>query len=181
MHEFFIPPTWSSPLMLSSTPFSLNYSASTRCIVIFTKKKKNKSTTWQAWALWKEANTSVILSSKKFSRYLQCYLLYLSPFYLLPYSYFSVISGWLAKSNSSVPHQWTLARYPRKWFPSQEVTYFLYPNFLHLLEATTSALKILQLNEHIISCNVCFVMSSFKIPYYPKSEEFGFAFLFLWF
>ena len=119
---------YSTNLMLSSTPFSLNYSASTRCIVIFTKKKKKKkkikSATWQAWALWKEANTSVILSSKKFSRYLQCYLLYLSPFYLLPYSYFSVISGWLAKSNSSVPQQWTLASYPRKWFPSQEVTYF---------------------------------------------------------
>ena len=166
--------------MLYLTPFSLNYSASTRCIVIFTKKKK-KVYHMASMSSLEEANTSVILSSKKFSRYVQCYLLYLPPFYLLPYSYFSVISGWLAKSNSLVSHQWTLASYPRKWFPSQEVTYFLYPNFLHLLEATTSALKILQLNEHIISCNVCFVMSSFKILYYPKSEEFGFAFLFLWF
>lgn len=106
MHEFFIPPTWSSPFMLSSTPFSLNYSASTRRIsisVIFTQKKK-KSTTWQAWALWKEADISVILPSKKFSRYLQCYLFYLLPFYLFAYSYFLVLSGWLAKSTSSVPH-----------------------------------------------------------------------------
>lgn len=129
------------------------------------------STTWQAWDLGMRPTHLKSFPVRSFPGICNviCFICHHSRVYLLPCSYSLVISGWQAKSHPLVPHQWTLASSPRKSFLSQDVTDFSYPNFLYILDVTTLILQMLQLNEHIISHKVCFIMS-FTIPYYPESE-----------
>lgn len=123
--------------------------------------------TWQAWDIGIRPTHLQSFPIKKFSILTKLSVLFVT---ILESTSFLVAIPQLFPA-----HQPSLILWYTCWFSkevvSQEVIYFSYPDFCYLLDETPLAFYILQLNDHIISCKICFTLSSFKIPYYSESER----------